>query len=163
MKTAKAIAGLLLDPRGRMSRQDLLAASVIMVAVDMLLSAVTGGIAVFVVKGVAYWIGGVGVHKRLHDIGRSGWWLAGGLALLCMWSALIGLGIGFTLGLESIQPGNPGYIAILAAILMPSLGAALWLHLAEGEKGMNRFGAESSGILAELAPAPQGEGAASGR
>jgi uncharacterized membrane protein YhaH (DUF805 family) len=163
MSLAKEMGGLLLDPRGRMSRQDLLVAATLMLTLDMLLAALTTGLALYALKAAAYWIGSVGIIKRLHDTGRSGWWFAGGLAALCIWAAVVGLSVGFTVGVEAMHPGAPGYIVMLSALMLPALGATLWLHFTEGERGMNRFGAEPAGIMAQIAPKPDGEGAASGR
>jgi uncharacterized membrane protein YhaH (DUF805 family) len=163
MSLAKEMGGLLLDPRGRMSRQDLLLAATLMLTLDMLLAEMTTGAALYALKGAAYWIGGVGIIKRLHDTGRSGWWFAGGIAALCIWAAIIGLAVGFTVGLQAMHPGALGYIVMLSALMLPALGATLWLHFAEGEPGMNRFGPEPAGILAQFAPRPGGESATSGR
>ncbi len=133
-----------------MSRQDLLLAATLMLAVDVGLASSADGLVEYALKAAAYWIGGVGVIKRLHDVGRSGWWLLGGAAAVCIWAAVIGLGIGFTVGLESLQPGTLGYIALLAAVMLPALGMTLWLHLTSGEVGINRFGPEPEGILSHI-------------
>jgi uncharacterized membrane protein YhaH (DUF805 family) len=148
----KGLFALLFDPRGRASRQDLLVAATIMLALDMGLGSLSDGWMLYVLKAVAYWIGGVGIVKRLHDIGHSGWWFLTGAAALCMWSALVGVAVVFGIGFETLQPGRPGYIVLLAALMVPAMGATLWLHLAEGEEGMNRFGPAPSGVLALLAP-----------
>jgi uncharacterized membrane protein YhaH (DUF805 family) len=162
MSLGKQLAELLFDPRGRASRQDLLVAAGAMLAVDLLLAAAVDGVPLYALKALAYWVGCVGVVKRLHDVGRSGWWLAGGAAALCMWAAVLGLGLGVIVGLEQLQPGNLAYIVMLALLLLPALGMTLWLHLAEGEKGMNRFGAEPAGIVGQFGGGAE-EGAASRR
>jgi uncharacterized membrane protein YhaH (DUF805 family) len=162
MSLGKRLGVLLFDPRGRASRQDLLVAACIMLTVDMLLAAAADGVALYALKALAYWIGCVGIIKRLHDVGRSGWWLSGGAGVLCMWAAVLGLGIGFTVGIEALQPGASAYLILLALLMLPALGITLWLHLAEGEKGMNRFGAEPDGILGQFGVGAP-EGAASRR
>ncbi len=162
MSLGRQLGKLLFDPRGRASRQDLLVAAGVMLAVDMLMAANATGVALYALKILAYWIGCVGIVKRLHDVGRSGWWLAGGAAALCIWAAVLGLGLGFTFGLEQLRPGNIAYIVMLALLILPALGVTLWLHLAEGEKGMNRFGAEPDGILGQFGGSPA-EGAATRR
>jgi uncharacterized membrane protein YhaH (DUF805 family) len=144
------VARLLFDPRGRMSRQDLLVAATVMILIDVAMAGFASGYALYALKAVAYWIGGVGIIKRLHDIGRSGWWFLGGAAGMCIWAALLGIAIGFVVGLDGLQPGTPTYIGLLAALMLPAMGVTLWLHLAAGETGMNRFGAEPSGIVARL-------------
>ncbi len=161
MAFGKALLALLFDPRGRISRQDMLVAATLMLVLDLGLSLMTTGYAAYIAKTIAYWIGGAAIIKRLHDVGLSGWWFAGGLAGFCMWSALLGVAIALTIGFESLQPGGIGYIALLAALVVPALGLTLWLHLAAGEAGMNRFGAPPAGILAQLdAARPSGGGAA---
>jgi uncharacterized membrane protein YhaH (DUF805 family) len=164
MGFGKALLALLLDPRGRISRQDMLVAATIMLAVDVGMSAVATGYFGYVAKALAYWIGGVAIVKRLHDVGRSGWWMAAGMAAFCMWSAALGVAIALTIGFESLQPGGIGYVSLLAALIIPALAVTLWLHFAAGEPGMNRFGAAPAGILSTIDGDRTGEeGAASGR
>jgi uncharacterized membrane protein YhaH (DUF805 family) len=159
MGFGKRLGSLLADPRGRMSRQDLLVAATFMTVLDFGLGSLAEGPALYAIKVVAYWIVAVGVVKRLHDIGHSGWWLAGGLSIICMWSAVIGLSVGLIVGVEALQPGSPIYVGMLAVLLLPALGMTLWLHLAPGEPGMNRHGPEPEGILAGIV-APAAGGAA---
>jgi uncharacterized membrane protein YhaH (DUF805 family) len=159
------ILTMLLDPRGRMGRTQLLAAASVMLAVEVGLLAVAqpdGALPpqFWPVKMLGVWIAGVAVVKRLHDVGLSGWWLLGGLAGLCMWAAVLGIGAAFTGGIASLQPGGPGYLMLLAALMVPALGATLWMHLASGEAGMNRFGAPPAAVFG---PADDHAGAASGR
>ncbi|MGL4242892.1 MAG: DUF805 domain-containing protein [Beijerinckiaceae bacterium] len=159
MNHGRALGALLFDPRGRMSRQDLLVAATIMLALDFGIAGAVDGPALYAIKALAYWIGGVGIVKRLHDTGNTGWWLLWGACALCMWSVILGIGIGFTIGLESLQAGGIGYIALLAALMLPALGATLWLHLALGQPGMNRYGPEPSGILDRFAGTRQNSAA----
>jgi uncharacterized membrane protein YhaH (DUF805 family) len=159
------ILSMLFDPRGRMGRAQLLAAATVMLAAEVGLLAVTspdGSLPLhfWPVKALALWIGGVAIVKRLHDVGLSGWWFLGGMAGFCMWAAVLGVGVVITGGFESLQPGGLGYLMVLAALMVPALGVTLWLHLAAGEPGMNRFGSEPSAVLGG---APAAEGAASGR
>jgi uncharacterized membrane protein YhaH (DUF805 family) len=164
MRITRKMAGLLLDPRGRMSRQDMLVAATLMLMIDMVLASLATGFLLYAVKGIAYWIGGVGIVKRLRDTGRTGWWLLGGLVVFFIWAAVIGVGMVFVLGLEPLHPGAPGYVMVLGLLMLPALGAALWLHLAEGERGMNRYGGEPEGVFAgSLVGSPAGESAASRR
>jgi uncharacterized membrane protein YhaH (DUF805 family) len=164
MGLSRDIGLLLFDPRGRMSRQDLLAAATVMMFLDLLLASLAAGLALYAIKAIAYWIGGAGIIKRLHDTGRTGWWFLGGAVALCIWSALIGIGMVFILGLEPLQAGAPGYVVMLGLVMLPALGATLWLHLAEGEPGMNRFGPEPAGLSRFLAGHGESrEGAASRR
>jgi uncharacterized membrane protein YhaH (DUF805 family) len=156
MTTGARLAELLFDPRGRVSRQDLLAAATVMLALDIGLAGAMDGSAVYAVKGLAYWIGCVGVIKRLHDVGKTGWWLLWGAGLMCIWSAILGFGIVLTGGFETLQPASVGYIALLASLMIPALGMTLWLHLAPGEPARNRYGAPSESLWAP-ASGPAGE------
>lgn len=163
MGMAKELGGFLLDPRGRMSRQDLLVAATLMLMLDLLLASLAGGFALYAVKALAYWIGIVGVIKRLHDVGQSGWWVLGGAAAICIWSAVIGIGMVALLGLGSLHPGETGYIVTLGLLMLPPLGMTLWLHLAEGETGMNRFGPEPEGVSKWFARAGMADDGAASR
>jgi uncharacterized membrane protein YhaH (DUF805 family) len=164
MGLAKAVLDLLVDPRGRVSRQDLLVAATLMLAIDLLVATLLTGIPLYAGKALAYWIGGVGIMKRLQDTGRSGWWMLGGAVAFFIWAAVIGVAMVFVLGLEPLHPGAPGYIVMLGLLMLPALGVTLWLHLAEGDAGMNRYGPEPVGLLKRFAPtADAGEGAASRR
>jgi uncharacterized membrane protein YhaH (DUF805 family) len=157
MGFGKRFASLLADPRGRASRQDMLAAAAVMTALDFGLGSLAEGPALYAVKAAAYWIVAVGVIKRLHDIGHSGWWLAGGLSAMCMWSAVVGLTVGLAAGIEALQPGSLIYVGMLAVLLLPALGMTLWLHLAPGQPGVNRHGPEPEGVFAGVfEPAPDG-------
>jgi uncharacterized membrane protein YhaH (DUF805 family) len=133
-----------------MSRQDLLAAATLMLLIDVAIAGLASGAALYAVKAVAYWIGGVGIVKRLHDIGRSGWWLPAGAGAMCVWAAVLGLFMGFVVGMDGLQPGAPTYIALLAALMLPAMGITLWLHLAKGEVGANRFGPEPAGLVSAI-------------
>jgi uncharacterized membrane protein YhaH (DUF805 family) len=140
------IPGLLLDPRGRMNRGQLLLAAAVMLAVEIgLLAALRpdGSLpaVVWPLKALSLWVGGVAIVKRLHDVGLSGWWLPAGAAGMCMWAAVLGVALALTGGLDALRPGGLGYLLLLAALMIPALGATLWLHFAAGEPGMNRFGA----------------------
>jgi uncharacterized membrane protein YhaH (DUF805 family) len=151
MNLAKRSAALLLDPRGRISRQDLLVAATFMLTIDLGLGSLTGGYALYALKTVAYWIGGVGIIKRLHDVGRTGWWLLWGASGMCIWAAILGFGLALIGGFEALLPGSPGYIVLLAALMIPAIGMTLWLHLTPGELEMNCYGASPMGIFGPTA------------
>jgi uncharacterized membrane protein YhaH (DUF805 family) len=159
------IMSMLFDPRGRMGRAHLLAAAAVMLAIEIGLVAVTQSdgalpLQFWPLKALAFWIGGAAIIKRLHDVGLSGWWFLGGVAGFCMWAAVLGVGVVITGGFESLMPGGLGYLMVLAALMVPALGVTLWLHFAEGEPGMNRFGAPPA---AAPGAARAVEGAASSR
>jgi uncharacterized membrane protein YhaH (DUF805 family) len=114
------------------------------------LASLSDGQAMYAVKALAWWIGSVGVVKRLHDTGRTGWWLLWGACAMCVWAAALGLAIAFVVGFEALQPDGLGYLALLAALMIPALGATLWLHFAPGEPAMNRYGAIPAGIVSHF-------------
>jgi uncharacterized membrane protein YhaH (DUF805 family) len=153
MSFATRLGTLLFDPRGRVTRQDLLVAAIIMVLADLAAGSLAGdGHIGLVCKSVVLWMGCAAVIKRLHDVGRSGWWVLGGMAAICIWTAVIGLGAMFTLRLDTLDAGSTGYIILFSVLMLPALGITLWLHLAEGDAFMNRFGPVPAG----LAAAPEG-------
>jgi uncharacterized membrane protein YhaH (DUF805 family) len=86
---------------------------------SMTLLVLGGAIAV-----AAVWVGiALGV-QRLHDMSLSGWLI------------LVGVGLGIVQA--AAQESGPGILAVLAGIA--GLGFALWLLLAKGTDGPNRFG-----------------------
>ncbi|HSV03416.1 MAG TPA: DUF805 domain-containing protein [Phenylobacterium sp.] len=65
---------------------------------------------------------------RLHDLGRSGWWAAG----------LLVFEAGAVTAASTVGPLMVAPIAYLGALLL--VACSLWLGVAEGEPGENRFG-----------------------
>jgi uncharacterized membrane protein YhaH (DUF805 family) len=133
---------ILLDPRGRAGRMDMLIAAAAMVAIEALLTVagLSDGVLSWAAKAFAMWIGIAASAKRLHDLGLSAWWLAAGAGVLCIWSALVAFGFLIFVGPEALSDGSLGILALVGLTLMPAIGSALWLHLAEGDVGENRFG-----------------------
>jgi len=88
--------------------------------------------------------------KRLHDMGHSGW-----LAVIPWIAGFIGIGAFIaTVGIAAITNGDnwdsndagaawsiigPGF-GIFAIVCLVQLGFLLWIGLAEGQPGDNRFG-----------------------
>ena len=83
MTQVAALAMLLLDPRGRIGRRDLLLAACAVLGIELLLMAPSNEMIALLAKSLALWIGSAAIIKRLHDLGRSGWWLPAGLGGLC--------------------------------------------------------------------------------
>lgn len=65
---------------------------------------------------------------RLHDLGRSGWWAVG----------LLAFDAGALMAAALVGPLMVGPIAYLGALLL--IACTVWLGVAEGEPGGNRFG-----------------------
>ena len=179
----------LFDPRGRIDRKGLFWLALVLTACQAIFavaaiigatvfdgstisgSTMPGGAAwewdtvampsVFAVKLVLLWISFVAVTKRLHDIGLSAiWLLIGGFALM-VWTNLAALAAVFMLGLTSLNPTSPAFVATFAICLLPMVVALIWLHLAKGERAPNQYGVPPglsgfSGPPALItAPAPQ--------
>ena len=137
------------DPRGRCNRKGLLLAAAILltlqVAVGLALWVAGFDLAspVLLPLDVAFcWAAFALISKRLHDLGRSAWWIP---AIVLIWlAAIISLAGAIVLSgdPDMLAPGTTSYWITFAAMLMPLLVAALWLHSAKGHAGDNRFGPE---------------------
>lgn len=76
------------DPRGRTDHRGLFAMSIVVLVLEFsglaaaeLAGGALQGAWVVVLQAVLLWVALVAVSRRLHDMGRSAWWLVGGLAL----------------------------------------------------------------------------------
>jgi uncharacterized membrane protein YhaH (DUF805 family) len=146
MSPFSQIVTTLFDPRGRTSREELLVAAAILVGLELLAASflptegyLTSPLYVCL-KSAILWVGFVALIRRLHDCGLSGWTLLGAMAALCMWTAIVALSGLFFLGRNILFPESPGYSVVLGLIMMPAIGATLWMHLQTGELHRNRFG-----------------------
>lgn len=140
---------LLFDPRGRMSRTDLLVSAVTVLAIEGALALLQPGETmaawpVIAAKACSLWIGVAALIKRLHDIGRSGWWALAAAGALCIWTAVLAFGLVLVFGADTFVPGSFGQTLMLALLLLPAIGFTLWLHLAPGDPATNRFGAPAA-------------------
>lgn len=103
------------------------------------------------------------IVRRLHDIGRSGWWVAGyyGLTLVCTILAVIGLAM-------SIAGSSTGMVLIFVgfvAILIAAIWMLVWMCL-DSQPGDNAYGpnpkevaavAGAQGVTGETAAQPAAE------
>jgi uncharacterized membrane protein YhaH (DUF805 family) len=146
--TAHSLLKLLLDPRGRCDREQLLLAAAFLLLLQFVAALAlwlaglefTGRLA-FTVNGLFCWMGFAAISKRLHDLGHSAWWVAGGLLMWLSGAALFSLLLALIAGSEALDPATGGlYWPLFAALMLPLLAAALWLHVARGQPEANRFG-----------------------
>ena len=93
--------------------------------------------------------------KRLHDMGKSGWlvvipWVAsiiGGIVAVSM------MGVSALSNASALEDGDPAAImallgpamGIVGVVLLVCLGFLLWIGLAEGQPGDNRYGPNPKG------------------
>ena len=151
MISAAQIIRMLFDPRGRADRIEMLVAAGVVLGLEVVSALFVGaeGLLAFVMKTLAIWIGVAVTAKRLRDMGFSAWWLAGGAAVLCIWTAFLAFGFLIFVGPAELGQGSFGMLAFLGLLMMPTIGAALWLHLAEGEQP------EEAQITAEQHPSSE--------
>lgn len=147
-----AVADVLgiLDPRGRLSRKGLLAvagwllaADVAMVVMIWLTGIGLAGQVLVVFKLASVWIATVAVAKRLHDLDLSAWWIAKAMAAFIGWSIVVSVVL--LTAFHAADALNPRHIAFwlnVTATCLPVLGAILWVHIAKGTPGANRYGPE---------------------
>ena len=147
----------LADPRGRYDRTDFMWAAINLVAAQVAFGAglwVTSasflGWRGLVANALFVWLGYAAIAKRLHDLGRSAWWLLGALLGWLVGAGALATAIVLAAGPSAIEPGAHGYLATFAAMMLPPAALAVWLHLAEGEPGENRYGPASAQAFSAL-------------
>jgi uncharacterized membrane protein YhaH (DUF805 family) len=137
----------LADPRGRSDRTEFIWAAVMLVAAQLAFALglwVTNasfvgwrGVVAYLVLG---WLACAAISRRLHDLGRSGWWMLGGVLAWVVGAIALAVAVALIAGLHALETGAPGFWATFSVLMAPPLGLALWLHLAEGEPAANRYG-----------------------
>lgn len=140
----------LLDPRGRCNRKGLLMVAMTMLAVDLamvplILAGVLSlnGCGLIALKFGSVWIATVAVAKRLHDLDLSAWWIAKALAAFIGWSIVVSCLLLTTFNAaDALNPAHSAFWLNVTATCTPVLGAILWLHVAKGTPGANRYGPE---------------------
>jgi uncharacterized membrane protein YhaH (DUF805 family) len=147
MPHLSAFALQLFDPRGRCNRRGLLLAAVLLLALQLAAGVAlwTSGIGfdghlALLLNAAFCWVGFAVVSKRLHDLGRSTWWVP--TALLVWLAGAISLAVAIILvgDPEILTPGAPSYWVAFGVMLAPLLIGAVWLHVADGEPDDNRYG-----------------------
>ena len=146
----------LADPRGRCDRTEFIWATVMVVAAQVAFAlglwatnASFMGWRGVVANLVLGWLAWAAIAKRLHDLGRSSRWMLGGVLAWVVGAIAVAL----IAGSLTFAMGTTGFGATLAALMLPPLGLALWLHLAEGEPVANRYGPPPAQGWAGLQPA----------
>src|SRR6185312_14584545 len=133
---------------GRSNRQEYWISVVLLFVVAFVLTALhmeSAGAAISIMW-VITWI------RRLHDIGRSGWWAAApvGLIVAVVFGAVALGGQPLINALAAVQamntsyviPDNVAYLLFgigLAAVII-QFGFTIWLGAKKGNDGSNRFG-----------------------
>ena len=147
MSGAIAFAMQLCDPRGRCDRKGFLFAAGILLAVQAVAALIIwvagrslDGSTAAAVSVVFCWCGSAILSKRLHDIGRSAWCLPLGVLAWFAAAIAVAVAVAVTAGPAVLEPGAAGYWATFSAMLLPLALVVLWLHMAAGEVGENRFG-----------------------
>jgi uncharacterized membrane protein YhaH (DUF805 family) len=137
----------LADPRGRYDRVDFIWAAVTLIAAQAafalglwLMQAPFVGWRGIVANLVFGWLAYAAISKRLHDLGRSGWWMLAGAALWFAAASAVALSIALVAGPDALETGTRGFWATFLALMLPPAGLAVWLHVAAGEPAANRWG-----------------------
>ena len=144
------IAHLLLelgDPRGRCNARGLQRSTLYLLAIQVGYAAVLSSLAVsldgtfgMLVNAAFCWIGFTLVSKRLHDIGRTGWWFAGSFAIWLVFTVLLCTGSMVAFGNDVLDEGTTARVVVIAATVLPLFAALIWLHFIPGDASENRFG-----------------------
>lgn len=148
---ALTIGRHLIDPRGRCDRRAMFYASLGLLAVTLLCTAVLGlagadlgGLPFQAFNLVLTWAFVCSLIKRLHDLGRSGWWIIAAFAFWIVASfvivAALSLAIGPTRFQAALLTQPLLYAALVIAMSLPPFGGLLWMQAAPGDTKVNRFG-----------------------
>lgn len=144
--TAMQLIKCYASPFGRCNRVGLLRVTLIMLAAQAAIFALIWAsgttLALFEVaaKVIFFWIGSCAMVKRLHDIGRSGWWIPGFVLALIVWSFVQTVALLLILGTVAFDQPELIMGASVLATVTPVLAATIWLHYAPGDPAPNRYG-----------------------
>lgn len=139
----------LLDPRGRCNRRGLLHVAGVLLAAEAALAvwlvqsgAAFDGPIAFAIKLALLWTAIAASCKRLHDCGRSAWWIAIAAGGVMAWCFVLTLVLVVVLGPSALGTQSPWLFAVLVGVLLPIVALALWLHCVPGQDGENAYGPE---------------------
>ena len=135
------------DPRGRCNRKAFLHIALTFLALQFGVAGVLWLLGVeldqtgtLLLNAPILWIGTTVCVKRLHDVGRRGWWIPGAFGIWFVAAMTIATVVSMVLGAEALEPGQWAFVAVFAAITVPAFGALLWLHTAPSVMMVNTFG-----------------------
>ena len=159
---AAVLGRQLIDPRGRCNRQGFLALALVLLALQTvagIILAVNGkpidGPLAMTLNAPLMWVGAMAVLKRLHDMGRSGWWVLASFVGWIVGAVVVATVATMVLGQQNMQMGSVGFWIVFAMITLPAFGGLLYLHAAPGDATANQYG-DVPGALG-FSPAPQRE------
>lgn len=96
-------------------------------------------------KAMLLWWAISAAAQRLHDLGRSAWWMLWTALAVIAWAFAVALAVVLHYPPEQMAPGEAGYLVVLACIAAPLLAALLWLHFARGQTQDNKHGPVPAG------------------
>ncbi len=151
--TLASFAITLFDPCGRCNRKGLLTVSAGMLAAEIAVGAVIWlGLmsledrAMVAVKAILILAAISAAAQRLHDTGRSAWWIAGAFVGLFAGGLALCFGLLQFMPIASMQPGGSVFLIVTIAITLPMLAMMMWLHFALGETRANKYGPVPTGL-----------------
>lgn len=135
------------DPRGRSDRRGLLAVTLVLLTVEVVIAAAvlaTGlaweGPVAWIGEAAMLWLAVAATVRRLHDCGRSAWWIAGGTAGVMTWCFVLTVGIMLAQGPLAFAPGSIWLTLTIGAVTVPVLALIVWLHCEPGTPEPNAHG-----------------------
>jgi uncharacterized membrane protein YhaH (DUF805 family) len=141
----------LLDPRGRCDRHGFFVLAVILIVLQLSLMGslwLSGqpidGAIFWMVNLPILWVGSMAAIKRMHDIGRSAWWIVAAFVFWVVTSFILSFLSVVIMGAEAMLAGKDSvsvaWVVLFAAVVLPAFGGLIWLHATPGEPMANRFG-----------------------
>lgn len=148
----KSLALSLLDPRGRCNRKGLIIAAAILLALEFAVAfilwqsgAPLDSPLAIALKMVMLYMAVVAAVLRLHDTGRSAWWMLWSFAGLLVWAIVLAIAAASFFTIDQMQLGGPGFGVVFTGLVIPMFAALMWLHCAPGQGSANRFGPSPTG------------------
>jgi uncharacterized membrane protein YhaH (DUF805 family) len=152
LPTFRRLPMQLFDPRGRASRSDFLAVGVVMLVLQVLWLGLAwqveeryGRLPSLPINLLFLYMAVCATIRRLHDTGRSAWWMPMATAGWALAGSVVALLLALVVGPDRLRPGSPPFWLVFLILLAPVLVAVLWLHLEDGDDGANGFGPSPDG------------------